>query len=53
MKRPRTVAWLKAKYYLLVNENISEHESKTAEVIITMLYEECCSEEAFENKQHT
>jgi len=51
MKTPRTKAWLKAKYYLLVKENISEYNNKSAEEIITILHEEYCSDHTFENKR--
>jgi len=48
MKIPRTIAWLKAKYYLLVNGNISEHGNKTSEEIITLLHEVYCYKETFD-----
>jgi len=52
MKLPRTKAWMKAKYFLLVKENISEHENKSAEVIITILHKQYCSKMFFKNKEN-
>jgi len=53
MKRPRTVAWMKSKYFLLVNENVSEYNNKTSEEIITMLHKQYCSNKIFENNEDT
>jgi len=53
MKRPRTISWMKTKYFLLVKENISEYENKTSEDIISILHEQYCSDHTFENKRDT
>jgi len=53
MKIPRTIGWIKTKYFLLVKENISEYENKTSEDIISILHEQYCSDQTFENKRDT
>jgi len=53
MKKTRTVPWMKAKFYLLVKENISEYNNKSAEEIITILHEEYCYKKSFENNEDT
>jgi len=43
MSNPRTICWLKAKYFLLVGENITKFEEKTSEQIIALLHTKYCS----------
>jgi len=42
MSKPRSIAYLKAKYFLLVNENVQNFTDKPAEEIITFLYDKYC-----------
>jgi len=42
MSSPRTIAWLKAKYFILVNENIEKFKEKTSEQIISILHDKYC-----------
>jgi len=49
MKRPRTISWMKTKYFLLVKE----YENKTSEDIISILHEQYCSDQTFENNEDT
>jgi len=43
MSKPRTVAWLKAKLHILVNENIENFKEKSLEEIITILHGKYCT----------
>jgi len=42
MTNRRTIAWLKAKYYILVSENIENFKEKTSEEIILILHDKYC-----------
>jgi len=43
MTKPRQVAYLKAKLYLLIQENISNFMEKTSEEMIVILHRKYCS----------
>jgi len=43
ISRRRTIAWLKAKYFLLIHESLEDVHEKTSEQIITLLHEKFCS----------
>jgi len=53
MSSKRTIAWLKSKFYLLVNKNISDYVNKTAEEMISILHDQYCSKSSFNNKTST
>lgn len=42
MTKPRNVAYLKAKYFLLICENISNFMEKTSEEVIDILHTKYC-----------